>query len=221
MRSGQIAAFAYDLLELADALGIAQFAVIGHDWGARTAYTVSCFAPERVMHCVALSVAWSKNEPMKLPDEQLHMYWYQWFFGTSLAKEQLESERAAFTWYIWSIWIIGLNDWQDTFETTVRSFNNPDWVAVTLHSYQVRWKLDDKDPRYDPIEQQIENDLTIAVPTLVLRGGGDPVAVAKMYEGKEDLFKNGYQLRVIADSGHFPQREKPGEVSDALIAFLN
>jgi pimeloyl-ACP methyl ester carboxylesterase len=81
-RSGQIAAFAYDLLELADAVAIDQFAVIGHDWGARTAYTVSCLAPQRVSHCASLSVAWGKNEPLKLPEEQLHMYWYQWFFNT-------------------------------------------------------------------------------------------------------------------------------------------
>jgi len=54
-RSGEIVAFAQDLLELADALGIHKSAVIGHDWSARTAYIASCFAPERICHCVALS----------------------------------------------------------------------------------------------------------------------------------------------------------------------
>jgi pimeloyl-ACP methyl ester carboxylesterase len=32
IRSGEIAAFASDLLELADALNIDKFAIIGHDW---------------------------------------------------------------------------------------------------------------------------------------------------------------------------------------------
>jgi pimeloyl-ACP methyl ester carboxylesterase len=220
-RSGQITAFVYDLLELADALGIDKFAVIGHDWGARIAYTVSCFAPERVSHCVALSVAWGKNEPMKLPEEQLHMYWYQWFFGTSLAQERLDKDRNEFTRYIWKIWLTGLDDWQKDFEATSLSFNNPDWVAITLHSYRVRWKLAEKDPQYEDIEQKIQNDLTIRVPVLMLRGDSDPVAVPEMYEGKEKKFKSTYDLRIIAKSGHFPQRESPEEVSDAIRSFLN
>jgi pimeloyl-ACP methyl ester carboxylesterase len=59
IRSGEIAAFASDLLELADALNIDKFAVIGHDWGARAAYTASCFAPDRVSQTFVLSYSYS------------------------------------------------------------------------------------------------------------------------------------------------------------------
>jgi len=165
-------------------------------------------------------VAWGRNELLKLPEEQLHMYWYQWFFGAALAEERLMNERITFTRYIWSIWITGLANWQSNFEQTGKSFLNGDWVVITLHSYQVRWELAAKDHLYQKIDGEIEKDICIRVPTLVLRGDSDPVAVPQMYEGKEELFKNGYMLRRISNAGHFPQRENPQAVSDAILSFL-
>ena len=39
-RTGQLSALAADLIAFADALGLDRFAVVGHDWGARAAYSV-------------------------------------------------------------------------------------------------------------------------------------------------------------------------------------
>lgn len=39
MRSGEMVAMAQDTLDLADALKLNTFAVVGHDWGARIAYS--------------------------------------------------------------------------------------------------------------------------------------------------------------------------------------
>src|SRR5947207_2482663 len=57
-RSGQIAAMAQDLLDVADALGIARFRIVGHDWGARIAYFLASVVPERVLRMVTLSAGW-------------------------------------------------------------------------------------------------------------------------------------------------------------------
>jgi pimeloyl-ACP methyl ester carboxylesterase len=64
-RSGQLSALGADVLELADGLELPSFAVIGHDWGALAAYIASCLAPERVTHCIALSVGWGTNSPSR------------------------------------------------------------------------------------------------------------------------------------------------------------
>ena len=45
MRSGEVVAMAQDALDLVDALGLGRFGVVGHDWGARIAYTLACVAP--------------------------------------------------------------------------------------------------------------------------------------------------------------------------------
>ena len=39
LRDGSGVALAQDAIDIADALGFERFSVIGHDWGARTAYT--------------------------------------------------------------------------------------------------------------------------------------------------------------------------------------
>lgn len=79
LRSGQITALASDALALADQLSLPEFTVIGHDWGARTAYAVATLAPSRVSGCVALSVGYGAA-PLSL--SQAQQFWYQWFFAT-------------------------------------------------------------------------------------------------------------------------------------------
>ena len=43
-RSGQLSALGQDVLDLAAALELGPFAVVGHDWGARAAYIAACVA---------------------------------------------------------------------------------------------------------------------------------------------------------------------------------
>jgi len=47
-RFGSGVALAQDAIDLADKLGLDRFAVVGHDWGARAAYTLSALFPERL-----------------------------------------------------------------------------------------------------------------------------------------------------------------------------
>lgn len=47
-RVGSGAALAQDAVDLADRLALDRFAIVGHDWCARAAYTVAALFPERV-----------------------------------------------------------------------------------------------------------------------------------------------------------------------------
>ena len=96
MRSGQIVAMAQDVLDFAEAIGIDQFAVIGHDWGARIAYVLASLFPERVTRCVAISVPWQPG-PLKTPSfEQARAYWYQWFMATERGEEMVRRNGIEF-----------------------------------------------------------------------------------------------------------------------------
>jgi pimeloyl-ACP methyl ester carboxylesterase len=77
-RSGQLAALGSDLVELAAALRLSRFALVGHDWGARAAYIAATeLGPEHVTHLVALSVGYGTNDPgQHLPLVQVRNYWY-------------------------------------------------------------------------------------------------------------------------------------------------
>ena len=222
MRNGQLSALGKDVLELAEALGLERFAVVGHDWGARAAYIASCLAgPQRISHCAALSVGWGTNDPRQsLSLRQVQNYWYHWYMALDRGAGLLQDDRRGFTRHIWSIWNPGWEISEAEFERTAASFDNPDWAAVVLHSYRVRWGLAPTDPALDAIETHLSQLPQIAVPTLVLHGGADPCNDRAMSEGKERYFTGPYERIVLPGVGHFPQRQAAEEVAGHLVRFL-
>lgn len=222
-RSGQIAALTADLIDLVDALGLDTFAVVGHDWGARAAYLAAALHPDRLTACAALSVGWGTNSPdQHLSLRQTQNYWYHWLFALPRGEDLIRNQRHELTEYIWRIWSPEADpaDVAAAFAETAGSVENPDWAAVTLHSYRSRWGLAPLDPTYAEIEAAAECSVTIGVPTLVLHGGDDPCNGPDTSAGRDELFTAGYRRVVIAGAGHFPQRTAPRVVCDELVAFL-
>jgi pimeloyl-ACP methyl ester carboxylesterase len=221
MRSGQLSALGQDLLDSADSVGLQRFAVVGHDWGARAAYIASCLRPQRVTLCVAISVGWGTNDPDQvLSLKQTQNYWYHWYMALDRGAKLVRNDRRAFTRYIWKIWNPNWPFSEEEFEETARSFDNPDWAEITLHSYRVRWGQAPGDPAYDSLEAQLKANPTISVPTLVIHGGGDPVNDPSTSEGKEKMLTGPYRRLVLDRVGHFPQREAPEAVCQALVPFI-
>src|SRR5262245_22912077 len=104
-RSGQLAALGQDLIDLANAIGLTRFAVVGHDWGARAAYIAAALAPERLSHCITLSVGWGTNDPNQtLSLRQVQNYWYHWYMALDRGAELVRDDRMNFTRHIWRIW---------------------------------------------------------------------------------------------------------------------
>ncbi|MGX8012796.1 alpha/beta fold hydrolase [Mesorhizobium sp. ORM8.1] len=109
----------------------------------------------------------------------------------------------------------------ELFDRVANSFENPDWADVTLHSYRVRWGETEPDPRYAELARKQIEAQSITLPTLLLHGEADRVVLAKSSEGKERYFKAGYDRRLMPGVGHFPTREAPEQVRQALGKFLN
>ena len=70
-------------------------------------------------------------------------------------------------------------------------------------------------------EARLTRDPSIRVPTLVIHGGGDPCNDPSTSEGKERFFTSRYERTVLDRIGHFPQREAPAAVADAILRFLD
>src|SRR4029079_16798040 len=122
IRSGEMVAMAQDALDLADALNLKTFAVVGHAWGARIAYALAILAPERVERIVAMSVGWQPG-PLPTPNfEQARKYWYQWFMATERGAQAVHAGRKAFARIMWETW--APRGWfgEAEFERTARSF---------------------------------------------------------------------------------------------------
>ena len=221
MRSGQIAAMAQDGLELADALGLERFAIVGHDWGARIAYFLAAVEPTRVSRMVTLSLGWDPGKLRTPAPEQARRFWYQWFMATERGAAVVRTDGIAFARFQWDSW--SPPGWFDeaTFRTTARSFENPDWTDITLHSYRVRWEEAEPDPQFAELEHRQRAVPTIDVPTLLIHGGDDRCVAAATSESKERNFTAGYERRVIPGIGHFPTREAPDAVGDLIVHFLS
>ncbi|WP_084800923.1 alpha/beta hydrolase [Bradyrhizobium sp. Tv2a-2] len=221
-RSGQLSALGRDVLDLADAIGLEHYSVVGHDWGARAAYIASFLAPERITHCAALSVGWGTNNPDQILSlRQVHNYWYHWYIALDRGADLVRNDRLNFTRYIWQIWNPSWSISDEEFAATAASFMNADWAEIVLHSYRVRWGLAASDSAYDDIEHQLAQGSEIRVPTLVIHGGADPCNHLSTSEGKEQFFTSSYRRIVLDGAGHFPQRDAAGPVAEALIAFLS
>ncbi|RZL14905.1 MAG: alpha/beta hydrolase [Hymenobacter sp.] len=218
-RSGQTTALAQDAIDLLDHLGIDKVVLVGHDWGARAAYLIAALWPARVERLVAISVGYETGiKPgNKIPAEQIHAYWYQWFFHSERGHEALQNNRREFCHYIWHAWSPTMQFSEADFECTAQSWDNPDWVAVVLHSYCFRWGAAPPDPRYAALEKQLEPQPQIGVPTTVLHGELDGAALVTSSENKEQYFSNLYQRRVLPGVGHYVPREAPSAIVDAVL----
>ena len=220
-RSGDLEALGADVVAMLDAMGIGQVILVGHDWGARAGYIAAHAAPERVKALVAMSVGWGTNDPdQALSLRQVQNYWYHWYFATPRGEATVRDDGAALARHVWSIWAPDWDFSDAEFETTARSFENPDWAEITLQSYRVRWRHAPTDPAYDAMRAAISADPTIRVPTLMIHGGADPCTGPESSEGREAMFAARYERVVLDGLGHFPQREDPQAVARAILNFL-
>jgi len=220
MRSGEIVAMAQDAIDLADALNLGKFAVIGHDWGARIAYALAIVIPQRISGIVTLSVGWQPGELPTPNLKQAHAYWYQWFMTTKRGHQVVRYNGKAFARTQWENWspLGWFSD--EEFERTAKSFENPDWPEITCHSYSVRWGEANKDPHYADLDRLVTAAQSISTPTLMIQGGSDAVTLAATTEGKDQYFTGGYTRHVLPGVGHFPTREAPEATNKSVLDFL-
>ncbi len=220
-RSGQISALTQDLLDLLDALDAGRVLLVGHDWGARAAYGVAALAPERLMGLVACSVGYGTNSPaQRLSFDQARAYWYHWYFALERGREALARDRRDFVRRIWRLWSPSWRFSETEFDASAPSFDNPDWIDVTLHSYRHRWGEAPGDPRYDELERRLAVPIPIRVPSVVLHGAEDGATLPETTAGKEAFFTAGYRREVLPGRGHFLPREAPEAIADAALSLL-
>jgi pimeloyl-ACP methyl ester carboxylesterase len=221
-RDGRTEALAKDALDLMDALGIGRFSVIGHDWGARTAYALAAIAPERLETITAISLGYSPRGAFPVPPfEQARAWWYQWFMSVDRGAEAVAKDPKGFARIQWETW--SPPGWFDevTFEAVAQSFENPDWLAITLNSYRGRWRDEPRDSRYDALHEKVASTEYLSVPTLMIQGGSDATVLAQSTEAKDKYFTGRYRRLVLDRVGHFPTREAPDVVADAILDHLS
>jgi pimeloyl-ACP methyl ester carboxylesterase len=221
VRDGRGVALAQDAIDLADALGIDTFAAAGHDWGARAAYTLAALFPERVTSVTGIALAFQPRAVFSMPPfSQARRFWYQWFMAVDQGADSVRKDPSGFARIQWETW--SPSGWfnEADFAETARSFQNPDWSAITLHAYRSRWLDEPCDPRYAQIQHRLTQIARLGTPVLMIQGGEDTCDEPASSEGMEHHFTGRYRRILLDGVGHFPPRETPETVADAVIAHL-
>ncbi len=217
-RSGQVVALARDVIELADALSLDQFMVVGHDWGARAVFDLSILAPERLSSSVAVSLGWkTPNHVLPLSPEQARAFWYQWYFATRHGEIAFREGSNNFCRHLWDTW--APNGWysEKQWLAASQAWSNPDWHDIVLHFYRSRWRPYKPDPDYDSDETKVRRAMKISVPTRIIYGAADTCCLAEISENCDPFFPEGYSYDVLSGVGHFPQYEQPEAVAGLII----
>ena len=224
IRSGQQAAIGQDLLDLLDALRIDRAVLAGFDWGGRAACVVAALWPERVrglVSCTGYQIQDIANATKPVDPEQEHSLWYQYYFHTERGRNGLRQNRAELTRLLWRLWSPKWTFDEATLARTTASFENPDFVDITIHSYRHRSGHTAGDPTYDAIEAGLAKLPRISVPTVVVHGTVDGVNLPANSLAHQRFFSGPYERRVFADVGHNPPQEAPSAFADAVLAVAN
>jgi pimeloyl-ACP methyl ester carboxylesterase len=216
-RTGNTGILAVDGIELMDALGVERFVVAGHDWGSNVAEMLAVGWPARVARLAMMGTP-SRLGGLKFTGfEQGHRYWYHWFQATRLGTEVITKDPVGFACYMWELW--SPPGWFDeaTFKAVAKSFRNPDWVNVMLHSYRSRWGEASLDRRSTRLEAKVRATKRLATPNLFLQGGADRVTPPAASEKMGARYSGPFERIVLDGVGHFLPREAPDAVAEHLL----
>lgn len=221
-RSGQQAALGNDLKEFMDALALKSAALVGYDWGGRAACIVAALWPDRA-RCLVTGNGYNiqdiphANVPAE-PEQELR-YWYQYYFHTERGRAGLTKNRRALIRLLWRHWSPNWQFDDATFARSAPSWDNPDFVDVTIQSYRHRYGNAPGDPALESIEQQLAAQPPIPVPTIVLQGDANGV-VPEMWTAYRSRFTGRAEQRAIAGVGHAIPAEAPDAVAKAVLDLI-
>ncbi len=211
-----------DLIALADALGIARFTLVGHDWGGAIAWAAALNHPDRVERLAII------NAP--------HPFVFQKSTFDDLGQREASQ-------YIRTFRVPGMenyisNDLDNFFEKTFRGHFDLDFSPEEKAAYLDEWAqpgavvamlnwyrgsplivpaMDETPERPAFLDGPFP---VLKVPTLVIWGMKDKALTPSQLEGLDDLVADLHIVRV-PDAGHFITWEKPDAVTGALREFID
>jgi pimeloyl-ACP methyl ester carboxylesterase len=219
-RNGQPSALAVDAIALMDALKVDKAIVAGFDWGARTADIMAVLWPERCTGLVSVSgylIGNQESGKLPLPPKAELEWWYQFYFATERGRAGYDKYRKEFAKLIWHSASPKWHFDDATFDRSAASLDNPDHVAIVIHSYRWRLGLAQGEAKYDDLEKRLAAAPVVTIPTITMEGDAngaphpEPSAYARSFSGK-------YEHRTIGGgTGHNLPQEAPEAFAKAVV----
>ncbi|HEY3190418.1 MAG TPA: alpha/beta fold hydrolase [Solirubrobacteraceae bacterium] len=225
--SYQIGALARDGAALHRALGGDERAVlIGHDWGAVTAYALGAHAPQLFRRIVTMAVAPGPVllSPFRSPSRffgdlpliarQLRMSWYMAF---QLLPGISERALPRVIPRLWADWSPGYDAREDLADVAA-ALGRRDHATAALRYYRAFF-LPWMRRREYAAEQARVLDLP-PVPLLYLHGARDGCQLPEIAARAAQILPSDSRFELVADAGHFLHLERPAYVNERITAFI-
>ena len=209
-------ALAADGVEVMEALGFGRFAVVGHDRGARVGHRMALDYPERVTKLAALDIV-PTHKVFATVDKDLAIAYYHWFFLSQpydLPETLIGADPIYYLHKKLGQWGTGLEKFDpEALAEYERCFSDPATIHASCEDYRAAATI-------DLVHDETDfGNHKISCPLLLLWGG--KAAMEKLYDVPETWRDYAGDIRGRpVDAGHFLAEEKPEEVQEELVTFL-
>jgi pimeloyl-ACP methyl ester carboxylesterase len=217
----QLGALVADADALHEAFGADDRAVlIGHDWGAMTAYGAIAFAPARWRRAVTLAVPPLATMASGFFDyRQLRRSFYIFLFQTPLAEAALAADDLAFVDGLWRDWSPGYAGGTDA-ALAKDCLRDPANLAAAVGYYRAMLDPSRHLPGY-AAQQAAAGAGRAGCPVLYLHGASDGCLGAELVGPAAQFLPPGSRQELIDGAGHFLHLERPGLVNDLIGDWLS
>lgn len=215
----QTGALVADACALHEALGGDGRAVlIGHDWGAMAAYGAAVHRPDAWRRVVAAAVPpFGAMGDAFFQYDQIKRSFYMFFFQNPLAEMVVGMDDLAFIDRLWADWSPGYEATEDL-QYVKQSLRGADNLRAAIGYYRAMF-----DPTRQAGELATEQAATGGTPpqpTLYLHGAEDGCLGVGLTANAGAFLSEGSDVVIVEGVGHFLHVEKPKEVNDHILRFL-
>jgi pimeloyl-ACP methyl ester carboxylesterase len=204
-----------DVLALIEAFGAERAHVVGHDWGAFSAYYAANTRPAAFHKMV--TVAAPHGSAIRITLDALRRSWHMPFFLLPGASFWVRRDHYAFIDRLVRYWSPTWRFTAEDFAPAKEAMDAPGGLDAILGYYrQFAWSQVTPSGRRD---WEVLRRKT-SVPALCICGGRDGAIDVEPFERARDAFTAGYELMVVEGAGHFPHREEPDRVGTRILEFL-
>jgi epoxide hydrolase A/B len=228
-----------DVLALMDALGEERAVVAGHDWGAPVAWHAALFRPDRIRGVVGLSVPYRPRgsaPPIATLRATLGESFYMVYFQEpGVADAELARDPAAtFRNVLYSIsgdspGMTLIPPGGGFLDAGSDPAELPGWLTqADIDAYVAQYAESGFTGPLSWYRNMDRNwELTgawhhapVLVPALFIAGDRDPVIGFVRPDALAEAVPRLTESNILPGCGHWTQQERPAEVSEAMIAFL-
>jgi pimeloyl-ACP methyl ester carboxylesterase len=216
-----VLALGRDAAGIIAAAGAERATIVGHDWGAVSAYVAANVAPQCIRRIVAMSVP-----PPRIffpaffrHPAQIRRSWYMGYFQLPGAAARLAAADFALVERLWRAWSPGWNFPAERLAGVKATLGNEDGAARAISYYR-------SIPRslLVPGSHLLETHRVafnrITVPALVMSGDRDGCIGAETYSGLDSAFAAAARFEIVTGAGHFLPLEATDRVAELTISFL-